>query len=399
MSQTIARQDEARDVIELTEDEQSIRELVATISDRELAPVADELDRKEQFARPFFDKLGEAGVLGLCIPEAYGGIGASLLSGVLVMEEIGRNCGGTALSFGAHAFIGSYNIYKAANESQRQRYLPDLATGRKLAAFALTEPGNGSDAMGLVTRAEKRGDRYVLNGAKTFITNGSVADTFLVFARTGPADSQARGVSAFLVERSFPGFASGQPMEKMGMRASPTTELFFEDMEVPEENLLGEEGQGGYLALQGLDMERAVFSGLPIGLMQGALDIALRYSAERKQFGQKIGSFQLVQAMIADISMQLYISRLLAYTAARKLDLGERVTMGASYSKLFASEASVKSTLDAIQILGGYGYMREYGVERLMRDAKLVEIGGGTSQIQRLIIAREVYKRAGLELT
>ncbi len=384
------------EVVSLTEEERAVRDLTRQVAEGELAPLADELDRKEEFAWPVFKKLAEAGLTGVVIPEEYGGIGASFLSGVLVMEELARHCGGTALSFGAHAYIGTYNIYKSASAEQRRRYLPDLCAGRKVAAFALTEPGHGSDAMGLTTRAEKKGERYILNGAKTFITNGSIADVLLVFARTGQPG--AKGLSAFIVERGFSGFASGKPMEKMGMRASPTTELFFDDCEVPAENLIGAEGQGGLIALAGLDMERTLFSGLPIGLIQGALDIAVKYSGERKQFGQAIASFQLVQAMIADISMQLYISRLLAYSAARKLEAGARVTMNASYSKLFASEASVKATLDAIQILGGYGYMREFKVERLMRDAKLVEIGGGTSQIQRLIIAREIYKQAGIDV-
>jgi len=381
---------EKEQVVDFTEDEEAIRSLARRISDNDLAPIADELDRKEDFAQSIFAKLADAGLLGIIIPVEYGGSAGSFLSAVLVMEELARNCGGTALSFGAHAFIGTYNLFKFANERQRQLHLPDLCSGKKLAAFCLTEPAHGSDAMGLSTRAEKRGAAYVLNGSKTFITNGSVAETFVVFARTGGAG--AKGISAFIVERGMPGFSSGKPMEKMGMRASPTTELYFENCEVPVDNLLGVEGQGGYFALEGLDMERTLFSGLPIGLMQGALDIALKYSAEREQFGQKIGSFQLVQAMIADIGMKLYVSRLLAYSAARKLQEGKRVTLNASYSKLFASEASVTATLDAIQILGGYGYMREFKVERLMRDAKLVEIGGGTSQIQRLIIAREIAR-------
>ncbi len=395
---SIAVQNSSEEVLPLTDEEKTIKELVAAISDKDLAPIADELDRKEEFGHSVFKTLGEAGLLGIVIPEEYGGAGASFLSAVLVMEELARNCGGTALSFGAHAFIGSYNLYKSANEEQRKRLLPDLCAGNKYAAWALTEPGSGSDSMGMRTRAEKKGDRWILNGSKTFITNGSIADTIIAYARTGP-ERGARGISAFIIERDFKGFSSGNPMEKMGMRASPTSELFFEDCEVPEENLLGEEGQGGYAALQGLDMERTLFSGLPIGLIQGGLDRALKYSAERKQFGAKIGSFQMMQAMVADIAMNLYISRLLAYTAARKLQEGKPVTMNASFSKLFASEASVKATLDAIQMLGGYGYTREYEVERLMRDAKLVEIGGGTSQIQRLIIAREVYKQAGLDLS
>lgn len=384
------------EVLPLTEAERTIQELTRQIAEGELAPVADELDRKEEFGWDVFKKLAEAGITGVVVPEEYGGIGASFLSGVLVMEELARHCGGTALSFGAHAYIGTYNIYKSASEEQRKRYLPDLCAGKKIGAFGLTEPGHGSDAMGLATRAEKKGDRYILNGAKTFITNGSIADVVLVFARTGPPG--AKGISAFIVEKTFPGFAAGQPMEKMGMRASPTTELFFDDCEVPAENLVGAEGQGGLVALTGLDMERTLFSGLPIGLIQGALDVAVKYAGEREQFGQRIANFQLVQAMVADISMQLYISRLLAYNAARKMEDGRRVTMNASYSKLYASEASVKATLDAIQILGGYGYMREFKVERLMRDAKLVEIGGGTSQIQRLIIAREVFKQAGIDI-
>ncbi|MBL8020277.1 MAG: acyl-CoA dehydrogenase family protein [Leptospirales bacterium] len=387
---------ETEQVIALSEQEEAIRDLTRRISDQDLAPIADELDRKEEFAHSVFKKLGEAGLLGIVIPEEFGGSAGSFLSAVLIMEELARNCGGTALSFGAHAFIGTYNLFKFANPEQRKKYLPDLCSGKTFGAFALTEPENGSDAMGLQTRAEKRGAKYILNGAKTFITNGSIADTFVVFARTG--DAGARGISAFIVERSSPGFASGKPMEKMGMRASPTTELYFDNCEVPAENLLGQEGQGGYFALEGLDMERTLFSGLPIGLMQGALDVALKYSVERKQFGQKIGSFQLVQSMVADMGMKLFVSRLLAYSAARKLQEGKRATLNASYSKLFASESSVASTLDAIQILGGYGYIREFKVERLMRDAKLVEIGGGTSQIQRLIIAREIYRSNGLEL-
>lgn len=396
MSTSTATPSQTDEVLPLTEAEQEIQSLTRQIAQGELAPIADDLDRKEEFGWSVFQKLAEAGIPGVVIPEEYGGIGASYLSGVLVMEELARHCGGTALSFGAHAYIGAYNIYKGASEAQRQRYLPDLCSGKKVAAWALTEPGNGSDAMGIATRAEKKGDRYILNGAKTFITNGSIADTIMVFARTGGPGP--KGISAFIVERGLPGFSSGKPMEKMGMRASPTSELFFEDCEVPEENLLGAEGEGGIAALSGLDMERTLFSGLPIGLIQGALDIAVKYSGEREQFGQPIAQFQLVQAMIADISMQLYISRLLAYNAARKMEDGRRVTMNASYSKLYASEASVKATLDAIQILGGYGYMREFKVERLMRDAKLVEIGGGTSQIQRLIIAREVYKQAGIDI-
>ena len=386
------------EILPLSESERSVQLLTRTIAEEQLAPIAGDLDKSEQFAEGLFAVLGKAGLLGVVIPEEYGGAGASLLSGVLVIEELARHCGGTALSFGAHAFIGAYNIYKGGNEEQRQRFLPTLCSGQSYAGFALTEPGSGSDSMSLRTRAERRGDRFVLNGSKTFITNGSVADVFLVFARTGREEG-ARGVSAFVVERSTPGFSSGKPMEKMGMRASPTTELFFEDCEIPAENLLGGEGQGGYLALQGLDMERTLFAGLPIGLIQGALDVALAYSAERRQFNKKIGSFQLIQAMIADISMKLYVARLLTYTAARKLGEGRRVTMNASFAKLFSSEASVSATLDAIQILGGYGYTREFKVERLMRDAKLVEIGGGTSQIQRLIIAREVYRQAGLDLS
>ncbi len=384
------------EIISLTDEERSIQELVRSISDRDLAPIADDLDRHEKFASGVFKTLGDSGLLGIVIPEEYGGAGGSYLSAVLVMEELARNCGGTALSFGAHAFIGAHNIYKFSNPDQRKKYLPDLCSGKKLAAFCLTEPGYGSDAMGLQARAEKKGSSYILNGSKTFITNGSVADTFLVFVRTGGPG--VKGISAFIVERGMPGFVSGKPMEKMGMRASPTTELFFEDCEIPADNLLGQEGQGGYYALQGLDMERTLFSGLPIGLIQGALDIALKYSTERKQFGVPLAAHQMVQSMIADISMNLYISRSLAYSAARKLQNNEKLTLNASYSKLFASEASVKSTLDAIQVLGGYGYMREYKVERLMRDAKLVEIGGGTSQIQKLIIAREVYKQSGYEI-
>ncbi|MCB1304417.1 MAG: acyl-CoA dehydrogenase family protein, partial [Leptospiraceae bacterium] len=382
--------------IALSADERMIQETVRQIVEKELAPIADDLDRKEEFADSVFQTLGKNGILGIVIPEEYGGSGASLLSGVLAIEELARRCGGTALSFGAHAFIGAYNIYKACNEEQKKKYLPALCSGEKYGAFALTEPGSGSDSMGMQTRATKKGDRYVLNGSKTFITNGSVADTFLVFARTGEAGP--RGVSAFIVERGWKGFSNGKPMEKMGMRASPTTELFFEDCEVPQENLVGVENEGYRIAFAGLDMERTLFAGLPIGLIQGVLDICLKYTVERLQFGKPLASFQMVQDMVARMGMDLFVSRLMAYNAARKLEQGQKVTLHASFTKLFASEASVRSTLDGIQLLGGYGYVREYGVERLMRDSKLVEIGGGTSQIQKLIIAREMYAQAGFKM-
>lgn len=372
----------------LQPEEQDLRATIARFSDEKIAPFAAQWDEKEYFPRDLYSEMGALGYLGAIIPEQYGGSGMSLMSGLIIMEEISRGCGGTGLSYGAHAFIGTYNILKMSNEEQRQKYLPPLCSGEKIACFCLTEPGSGSDSMAMATTAKREGDEYILNGSKTFITNAPYADTFLVFARTGEAG--AKGISAFILEKDFPGLSVSQPMKKMGMKASPTGEVFFENCRVPAANLLGEENKGAYLAMAGLDMERVLFSGLPIGLMRRAMDISFKYAGERTQFGKPIAAFQLVQDMMARMAMKTHLSTLAAYSACRKLESGERCTLDASYSKLFASEAASEVTSDAVQILGGYGYIREFDVERLMRDAKLVEIGGGTSQIQKLIIAREL---------
>ena len=284
------------------------------------------------------------------------------------------------------------NLYLHGTEAQRRKYLPDLISGKRLGAWAVTEPVAGSDALGLQCRAERRGDDYVLNGSKIFITNGPVADVFVVFARTRPG-APKQGLSAFIIERGYPGFAVGPKLEKMGMRGSPTSEVFFDDCRCPAENLLGEENRGAAQMMAGFDIERVTLAAIPLGIAEAALEASLVYVKQRKQFGKPIGDFQMVQAMLADMATELEAARALVYFAARKLQEGKKATREASMSKLYASEIATRAALNAIQIHGGYGYMKDFPVERMLRDAKLMEIGAGTSQIQRLIIARELLAK------
>lgn len=377
--------------IELDESHELVRQTARDFAVRRLAPQADAIDKTGEFPRDLFPELGKIGLLGLAIPEEFGGSGAGFLASAIAMEELSRVSAAVTLSYGAHSYLCGYNLFAHAGPELRRKYVPALVSGEKIGAFALTEPGAGSDAASLTTRAVRDGKGWVLNGTKLFITNGSIADIFLVFART----ERRRGtgaLSAFVVEKGFSGFSVGRDIEKLGTCGSPLSELVFRDCPVPEENLVGVEGRGLAYMLGGLDMERAVFSGMPVGIAQAALDYALAYAAKRRQFNAPISSFQLVQEMLAQMATEIEAARLLTYQAASKLDRGEPVSKYASFAKLFGAQMCLRATQQAVQILGGTGFTRECPVERYYRDAALIPIGGGTSQIQQLIIARELLK-------
>lgn len=377
-----------------TEDIRSARETARGFASRRLAGLADEIEESKRFPEGLFRELGELGLLGLAIPEEYGGSGAGFLASAVMMEELARASAAVSLSVGAHSFLCARNLFEIADDEQRRRYLPKLCSGEWVGAFGLTEAEAGSDAASLRTRAERKGDRYLLNGAKLFITNGSIADVFLVFARTSRRPGGASAISAFVVERGFKGFSIGRDIAKLGTCGSPLSELVFQDCEVPAENLLGEEGKGLAHMLHGLDMERAVFSGMAVGLAQAALEYAASYATKRRQFRQPIGSFQLVQELLAQTATEIEAARLLNYQAAAMLDRGLEVTKHASFAKLFCAQMAVRATQAGVQVLGGYGFTKECPVERYYRDAMLIGIGGGTSQIQVQIIARELLKEA-----
>jgi alkylation response protein AidB-like acyl-CoA dehydrogenase len=374
----------------LTPEQEEMQRLAADFAQAELAPIAAQLDRESKFPMAQFRKMGELGLLGLAVPEEYGGSAVDLQTGLLVGEEIARACCGTALSWGAHAYLCAGNLARTGTEEQKRKWLPRLISGEWVGAMAITEPGAGSDAVGMQCRAKKVGDTYVLDGTKTFITNGSIADLTLVFAKTGPKES--REISCFAVEKGTPGFSCSKDFEKMGLRASPLTEISFQECAVPAANLIGQEGKGVALMMEWLDRERVGFGGLPLGLGRAAFEAATKYAKERHQFGVPIASFQLVKEMLADMATGLDAARFLIYRAAWLSEKGRRVTFEASKAKLFGSEMVMRVTSNAVQIFGGYGYTKEFPVERYMRDAKLFEIGGGTSQIQRLIIADHVLK-------
>jgi alkylation response protein AidB-like acyl-CoA dehydrogenase len=375
----------------LTEEQLLLQRTLRDFCHKEVAPLAASLDQEERFPAETFRKMANLILLGISIPKEYGGGGADFVSCVIVMEEISRACASTALSYGAHAFLCTHNLYLHGNSQQRQRYLPRLASGQSIGAFALTEPEAGSDALSLRTQANKKGQYYFLTGTKTLITNGPVADIFLVAARLGQPGAKSQ-IGLFIVEKDFEGFSVGKNIAKMGTRGSPTSELILSECKVPAENLLGEEGMGAAQLMKGLDIERVVFSGMPIGIAQAAFEAARSYARQRKQFGKELAQFEMIQEMLANMAVGIEAARLLTYKAARLLDEGQPVTKEASFAKLFGAEMVMKVTLDAVQIFGGYGYTREFQVERLMRDAKLISLGGGTNQIQQLIIAREILK-------
>ncbi|MBN2283880.1 MAG: acyl-CoA dehydrogenase family protein [Deltaproteobacteria bacterium] len=379
---------------ELTKEQQMLKEAVARFVDDRVIPLAPTIDNDGAFPEESFRTMAEMGLFGITIPQEYGGSGADLLSCVVVMEELGRGCAATANTFGAHAILCTENIYRNGTDEQRKRYLPDLIAGKKIGAIAITEPGAGSDATSLTTRAEKRGDAYYLNGTKMFITNGPVADVMVVYAKTNP-EAGPHGISTFIVEKDFPGFSRGKSLKKMGVKGSPTGELIFEDCRVPAENLLGKENEGIRVLMSGLDRERITYAICPIGVAQGAFDVAFKYACERVQFGAPIISFQMIQEMVADMATDINAGRLVGYWAAAEADRGKRVRLEASYAKLFCSQAGLRVVDRAIQILGGYGFISEFPIERMYRDIKGIEFGAGTTQIQKLIIVRELMKNLG----
>lgn len=377
---------------DLGEDIDLLRESVAQFAAAEVAPLAAEADQDNQFPLPLWRRLGEQGLLGMTVDPRYGGTGMGYLAHVVAMEEISRASGGIGLSYGAHSNLCVNQLHRNGTEDQKQRFLPRLCSGEHVGALAMSEPGAGSDVVSMKLRADRRGDRYVLNGSKMWITNGSDADILVVYARTD-AEAGARGISAFVVERTMAGFSTAQKLDKLGMRASPTCELVFRDCEVPVENRLGAEGGGVGVLMSGLDYERVVLSGGPLGLMAAAMDVVMPYVHERHQFGEAIGSFQLIQAKIADMYVGLAACRAYVYAVARACDQGRITRQDAAGAILYAAEKATWLTGQAIQILGGNGYINDYPTGRLWRDAKLYEIGAGTSEIRRMLIGRELFQR------
>ncbi|GAW91722.1 acyl-CoA dehydrogenase [Calderihabitans maritimus] len=375
----------------LTEEQEMLKKMVRDFAEKEVAPGAAERDEKEEFDRSIFDKMAELGLTGIPFPEEYGGGGADYISYAIAVEELSRVCGSTGVTLSAHISLASWPIYKYGTEEQKQKYLVPLATGEKIGAFGLTEPSAGSDAASLRTTAVLDGNEWVLNGSKIFITNAGEADIYVVFATTD-RNKGHRGINAFIVEKGTPGFSFGKKEKKLGIRASTTMELVFEDCRIPKENLLGEEGKGFKIALSTLDGGRIGIAAQAVGIAQGAFEAALAYCKEREQFGRPIGEFQALQFMLADMATRIEAARLLTYQAAYLETNGMPYGKAAAMAKLFASETAMEVTVKAVQIFGGYGYTREYPVERMMRDAKITEIYEGTSEIQRLVIANHLLK-------
>jgi isovaleryl-CoA dehydrogenase len=379
---------------QLNEDQLQIREMVRKFAQHEIAPIAVEVDREARFPVETFEKMAELGLLGLLTPEAYGGVGQSIVTFCVAMEEIASGCAATALSYLVHSVLCAHSLSVNASEAQKAKYLPEMVAGKRFASIAMTEPGAGSDVLSMQTTARRCNGDYLLNGSKTFITNAPIADIFLVYARTGPSGDQ-NGISFFIVERGMPGFSVGQPFHKMGVRGSPTAELFFDNCRVPSENIVRGENEALGILMSGLDVERTAGAAMGVGLARAAFEKAVAYAREREQFGKPIIHFEMIMEKLANMSTDIEAARLLTFKAADLCDKGIRCSAEASQAKLFASEMSVRATSEAMQILGGYGYMQEYEFERMLRDARLGTVGAGTSEIQRLIIAREIIKRNG----
>jgi isovaleryl-CoA dehydrogenase len=377
---------------DLGETADAIRDSVAAFANTEIAPRADEIDKSNTFPRDLWPRFGEMGLLGITVEEKFGGSGLGYLEHCVTMEEVSRASASVGLSYGAHSNLCVNQIRRNGSDEQKRRYLPKLISGVHLGALAMSEPGSGSDVVSMKTRAEKKGDRYVLNGNKMWITNGPQADVLVVYAKTDP-DAGPKGITAFLIERGFKGFSTAQKLDKLGMRGSDTGELVFQDCEVPEENLLGTLNKGVAVLMSGLDYERAVLAAGPLGIMRACMDVVMPYVHERKQFGQPIGSFQLVQGKIADMYVAMNAARSYVYTVAKACDAGRITREDAAGAIHFASERATLIALDAIQLLGGNGYINDFPTGRLLRDAKLYEIGAGTSEIRRMLIGRELYEK------
>ncbi len=375
----------------LTKEQELVKQMVREFAINEVKPIAAEIDVTERFPMENVEQMARYNMLGIPFPTEFGGAGGNNVSYAMTVEELSKVCGTTGVIVSAHTSLCGAPIYQFGTQEQKEKYLTPLAKGEKLGAFGLTEPNAGTDAAGQQTTAVLEGDHYVLTGSKIFITNGGVADIFVVFAMTDKSKG-TRGISAFIVEKDFPGFSIGKVEEKLGIRASSTTELVFENCIVPKENLLGKEGKGFAVAMQTLDGGRIGIAAQALGLAQGALDEAVAYMKERKQFGKSIAAFQGLQWMVADMDVQIEAARLLVYKAAYKKDMGMPYSVEAARAKLYASEVAMDVTTKAVQLFGGYGYTKEYPVERMMRDAKITEIYEGTSQVQRMVIAGSILK-------
>ena len=370
-----------------------LRESVHGFAQAEIAPLAAEIDATNEFPQALWNKLGAMGLLGITVDQAYGGAGMGYLEHVVAMEEISRASGSVGLSYGAHSNLCVNQIHRNGTEVQKRRYLPALISGERVGALAMSEPGSGSDVVSMRLRAEKQGDRYILNGNKMWITNGPEAETLVVYAKT-TADAGPRGITAFIIEKDFPGYSTAQKLDKLGMRGSNTCELVFENCEVPAENVLGQVDEGVAVLMSGLDYERLVLSGGPLGILQACLDAVVPYVHERKQFDQPIGEFQLIQGKLADMYTTTNACKAYVYAVAQACDRGGTTRKDAAGAILFVSEKATAMALDAIQILGGNGYINEYPTGRLLRDAKLYEIGAGTSEIRRMLIGRELFRES-----
>ncbi len=370
-----------------------LRDTVRDFAAAELAPRAAEIDRENLFPADMWKKMGDLGLLGITVSDEYGGADMGYLEHVIAMEELSRASASVALSYGAHSNLCVNQIHRNGNTEQKAKYLPKLISGDFVGALAMSEPGAGSDVVSMKLRAEKNGDRYILNGNKMWITNGPEADVLVVYAKTDP-EAGHRGITAFLIEKSFKGFSTAQKLDKLGMRGSNTCELVFENCEVPEENVLGQVGKGVNVLMSGLDYERAVLAGGPLGIMQACMDVVVPYVHERKQFGQPIGSFQLMQGKVADMYTTTNVCRAYVYTVAQSCDRGETTRKDAAGAILYAAEKATWMALEAIQTLGGNGYINEYPTGRYLRDAKLYEIGAGTSEIRRMLIGRELFNES-----
>ena len=376
----------------LGETADAIRETVRDFASERIAPRADEIDRTNTFPRDLWPEMGALGLHGITVEEDYGGTGLGYLEHCVALEEVSRASASVGLSYGAHSNLCINQLSRNGTDAQKRRYLPDLISGAHVGALAMSEPGSGSDVVSMRTRAEWRGDRYLLNGSKMWITNGTVAETLVVYAKTDP-DAGSRGITAFIVEKGMKGFSTHQKLDKLGMRGSDTCELVFADCEVPEENVLGEVGRGTRVLMSGLDYERAVLAAGPLGIMQACLDAVLPYVHDRQQFGAPIGTFQLVQAKVADMYVSTNAAKSYVYAVAKACDRGQTTREDAAGAILFAAERATQCALDAIQLLGGNGYINDYPVGRLLRDAKLYEIGAGTSEIRRMLIGRELFDK------